>query len=183
MVRAVVFEQFGVHPAVRDVSDPVCPRDGMVVGVEATGLCRSDWHGWMGHDPDIALPHVRGTSSPARVVAVGRGRAQLAVGDRVTAPFVCACGRCPTCQRGEQQVCDNQQQPGFTHWGSFADFVVVDAADVNGVRLPDGWASTPRRVSAAASPRRIARSWRTAACSPRTGSPCTAAAGSVCRPS
>ena len=54
-MRAVVFEQFGVHPAVRDVPDPGCPPDGMVVGVEATGLCRSDWHGWIGHDPDIAL--------------------------------------------------------------------------------------------------------------------------------
>jgi alcohol dehydrogenase len=58
-------------------------------------------------------------------------------GDRVTAPFVCACGRCPTCGRGEFQVCEAQQQPGFTHWGSFAEYVVVDVADLNVVRLPD----------------------------------------------
>jgi alcohol dehydrogenase len=137
-VRAVVFEQFGVRPVVRAVPDPVCPPDGMIVRVEATGLCRSDWHGWMGHDPDIALPHVPGHEFAGEVASVGPEVRDWRVGDRVTAPFVCACGRCPTCLRGEQQVCDNQQQPGFTHWGSFADLVVVDVADVNGVRLPDG---------------------------------------------
>jgi D-arabinose 1-dehydrogenase-like Zn-dependent alcohol dehydrogenase len=31
-----------------------------VIDVKATGLCRSDWHGWKGHDTDIRLPHVPG---------------------------------------------------------------------------------------------------------------------------
>ena len=43
----------------------------MVVAVEATGLCRSDWHGWMGHDPDIALPHVPGHELAGTVVDAG----------------------------------------------------------------------------------------------------------------
>ena len=61
----------------------------------------------------------------------------MAVGDRITAPFVCACGVCPTCRRSDQQVCERQEQPGFSHWGSFAERVVVDVADVNAVPLPD----------------------------------------------
>jgi D-arabinose 1-dehydrogenase-like Zn-dependent alcohol dehydrogenase len=137
-VRAVVVERFGELPAVRDVPDPHCPVDGMILRVAATGLCRSDWHGWIGHDPDIVLPHVPGHEFAGEVVEVGADVRRWRVGERVTAPFVCACGRCPTCRRGDHQVCDNQQQPGFTHWGSFADYVLVDAADVNGVRLPDG---------------------------------------------
>jgi alcohol dehydrogenase len=137
-MKAVWFEEFGAQPEVRAVPDPICPVDGMLVRVAATGLCRSDWHGWLGHDPDVRLPHVPGHEFAGRVVEVGPDVHNWNAGDRVTAPFVCACGRCPTCRRGEHQVCDNQQQPGFTHWGSFAEFVVVDAADVNGVRLPDG---------------------------------------------
>lgn len=136
-MRAVVFGEFGVPPAVRDVPVPELPPDGILVRVEATGLCRSDWHGWIGHDPDIVLPHVPGHEFAGVVAEVGSDVGRWRVGDRVTAPFVCACGRCPTCARGEQQVCENQQQPGFTHWGSFAEFVVVDVADVNAVRLPD----------------------------------------------
>ncbi len=136
-MQAVWFDQFRAQPEVRAVPDPVCPPDGMVVQVAATGLCRSDWHGWMGHDPDVRLPHVPGHEFAGTVVQVGTEVRRWRPGDRVTAPFVCACGRCPTCQRGEHQICDEQQQPGFTHWGSFAEFVVVDVADVNGVRLPD----------------------------------------------
>ncbi len=136
-MRAVVYDQFGSPPTVRDVPDPTCPDDGMLVRVAATGLCRSDWHGWMGHDPDIVLPHVPGHEFAGTVVSVGPDVRSWHPGDRVTAPFVYACGNCPTCKRGDHQVCDHQQQPGFTHWGSFAEYVVVHTADVNGVRLPD----------------------------------------------
>ena len=59
------------------------------------------------------------------------------VGDRVTVPFVCACGSCPPCLAGDHQVCDRQTQPGFTGWGSFAELVALDHADVNLVALPD----------------------------------------------
>jgi len=58
-------------------------------------------------------------------------------GDRVTVPFVSGCGSCPQCHSGNQQVCDDQFQPGFTHWGSFAEYVRIDRADFNLVRLPE----------------------------------------------
>ncbi|MGC4806436.1 alcohol dehydrogenase catalytic domain-containing protein [Micromonospora sp. DT233] len=136
-MRAVVYETFGTMPEVRQVPDPVAPPGGVVVAVEATGVCRSDWHGWRGHDPDIRLPHVPGHEFAGVVAALGTGVTGWAVGDRVTAPFVCACGTCPACLAGDHQVCHRQRQPGFTHWGSFADLVVVHHAQVNLVRLPD----------------------------------------------
>ena len=67
---------------------------------------------------------------------MGRDVENWRPGDRVTVPFVCACGVCPQCQSGNQQVCDHQTQPGFTHWGSFAEFVAIEHADVNLIRLP-----------------------------------------------
>lgn len=137
-MRALIVEEFGRTPNLREVADPACPRDGVVVRVEATGLCRSDWHGWIGHDPDVTLPHVPGHEFAGVVDVVGADVSGWRAGDRVTAPFVNACGTCPTCRAGEHQVCPGQSQPGFTRWGSFAELVVVDRAAVNLVALPDG---------------------------------------------
>src|SRR3954447_14398957 len=136
-MRAVVFERYGEPAEVREVADPEPAEHGVVVRVEATGLCRSDWHGWMGHDPDITLPHVPGHELAGVVESVGARVERWHPGDRVTVPFVCACGSCAQCAAGAHQVCDRQTQPGFTHWGSFAELVAVDWADVNLVALPD----------------------------------------------
>ncbi|MFF7307665.1 zinc-binding dehydrogenase [Streptomyces sp. NPDC008137] len=136
-MRAVVFERYGETAEVRDVADPEPAEHGVVVRVEATGLCRSDWHGWQGHDPDIALPHVPGHELAGVVEAVGARVTGWRPGDRVTVPFICACGTCPSCAAGDHQVCERQTQPGFTHWGSFAEYVALDHADVNLVALPE----------------------------------------------
>ncbi|MER6912010.1 zinc-dependent alcohol dehydrogenase family protein [Streptomyces sp. NPDC000594] len=141
-MRAVVFEEFGGELGVREVPDPAPARDGAVIRVEAAGLCRSDWHGWRGHDPSIALPHVPGHELAGVVEAVGADVVRVRPGERVTVPFVCACGRCPACARGAQQVCEDQQQPGFTHWGCFAGYVALRHADVNLVPLPEGVTTT-----------------------------------------
>ena len=135
-MRAVVFERYGEAAEVRDVPDPEPSEHGVVVRVEATGLCRSDWHGWQGHDPDITLPHVPGHELAGVVEAVGARVTGWRPGDRVTVPFICACGTCPSCAAGDHQVCERQTQPGFTHWGSFAQYVALDHADVNLVALP-----------------------------------------------
>lgn len=136
-MRALVFDSYGGPLTVREVPAPSPDPDGVVVRVGATGVCRSDWHGWQGHDPDITLPHVPGHELAGTVEAVGSDVLLWKAGDRVTVPFVNACGRCPRCAQGDQQVCDDQRQPGFTHWGSFAELVALDAADVNLVALPE----------------------------------------------
>ena len=136
-MRALVFETYGGPLEVRDVPAPEPSAGGVVVRVGATGVCRSDWHGWQGHDPDIVLPHVPGHELAGTVEAVGAGVRRWRVGDRVTVPFVCACGRCSSCLAGDHQVCLAQTQPGFTHWGSFAELVALEEADVNLVALPE----------------------------------------------
>lgn len=136
-MRAVLVERFGSPASVTTVADPAVAADGVVLSVAATGLCRSDWHGWLGHDPDIVLPHVPGHEFAGTIVGLGPEVRGWSLGDRVTAPFVCACGQCAQCAAGNQQVCLAQQQPGFTYWGSFAEYVAVPKAEVNLVAVPD----------------------------------------------
>lgn len=136
-MKAVLYESFSQPPKLVNAPDPSPEAHGVVVRVRATGVCRSDWHGWMGHDKDIALPHVPGHELAGVVEAVGKDVRKWRPGDRVTVPFVCGCGECPECQAGHQQVCNHQFQPGFTHWGSFAQFVSIHRADLNLVALPE----------------------------------------------
>ncbi|MEU8638266.1 alcohol dehydrogenase catalytic domain-containing protein [Amycolatopsis sp. NPDC048633] len=136
-MRAVVMEEFRVPPIVRDVPEPVAAPGGVVIEVDATGVCRSDWHTWQGHDTAVTLPHVAGHELAGRIVALGAGVRGWELGARVTVPFVCACGTCPQCARGDQQICDREFQPGATHWGSFAERVAIEHAETNLVALPD----------------------------------------------
>ena len=136
-MRAIVLDALRGRPEVRNVAEPTAPPNGVVVRVMATGMCRSDWHAWAGHDDEIVLPHVPGHELAGVVVEVGTGVRRWKTGDRVTVPFVCGCGRCDWCRSGDAQVCPDQQQPGFTHWGSFAEYVALHAADTNLVAIPE----------------------------------------------
>jgi alcohol dehydrogenase len=135
-MRAAVMHAFEESLSLETVPDPAPAPDGVVVEVRATGVCRSDWHGWMGHDQSIALPHVPGHELAGVVAEVGPEVRGFAAGDRVTVPFCCGCGSCSPCRQGETQLCERDMQPGFTMWGSFAEFVALPRADLNLVRLP-----------------------------------------------
>lgn len=136
-MRAAVFETFKGPITIQNINDPNPNQNGVVVKVMATGLCRSDWHGWMGHDSDIKLPHVPGHELAGVIEVVGKNVKNFKTGDRVTVPFVCGCGSCGQCRSGNHQICDHQSQPGFTQHGSFAEYVALDYADTNLVLLPN----------------------------------------------
>src|SRR5215831_12201253 len=136
-MRAAIFHEFKRPFSVENVADPVPSDSGIVLKVKACGICRSDWHGWTGNDPDIRLPHVPGHELSGLVAAVGADVRNWKGGERVTLPFVCGCGACEQCLDRNQQICDRQFQPGFTAWGGFAEYVALEYADVNLVRLPD----------------------------------------------
>jgi alcohol dehydrogenase len=135
-MKAIYFTEFKGTLSVVDIAIPVPTDAGVVIKVEATGLCRSDWHAWMGHDSDIVLPHVPGHEFAGVISNVGSSVSKFAVGDRVTVPFVCGCGKCTYCLRGDAQVCPTQTQPGFTGFGSFAEYVSIDNADFNLINIP-----------------------------------------------
>lgn len=134
---ACIIDTFGQPPRLGTLPDPECPPRGAVVAVHATGVCRSDWHAWQGHDDSVHLPHVTGHEFAGVVEQVGPEVDRIRVGDRVTAPFILACGDCEQCRAGASQVCPHQQQPGFDLHGSWAQKLAVVEADHNLVLLPD----------------------------------------------
>ncbi|WP_308917304.1 zinc-dependent alcohol dehydrogenase family protein [Jannaschia sp. LMIT008] len=134
-MRAAVIREFHADLSIEDVPHPDCPTDGVILRVIACGVCRSDWHGWTGHHPRIALGHVGGHEYCGEVVEAGPD-ATFAVGDRLIAPFILACGTCPQCRMGAQNTCLDQRLPGFTQPGAFAEYLAVPR-DHNLARLPD----------------------------------------------
>jgi alcohol dehydrogenase len=159
-MRAVTYHEFGGRIGIETLSDPMPAPDGAVIQVEASGLCRSDWHGWRGHDPDIRqFPHVPGHEFAGIIVEVGRDVSREFIDQRVTIPFVAGCGACVECRRGNQHICDAQYQPGFNGWGSFAEYVAVRYATGNIVPLSENISS----VAAAALGCRVATSFRAVA--------------------
>ncbi|MGB5460482.1 MAG: alcohol dehydrogenase catalytic domain-containing protein, partial [Eudoraea sp.] len=105
-MKAALYNEFQGPISIANVIDPNPSEFGVVIKVEASGLCLSDWHGWMGHDPDIVLPHVPGHELAGTIMSVGKKVKHWRAGQRVTVPFVGGCGSCNYCLEGNQQVCD-----------------------------------------------------------------------------
>lgn len=145
-MRAAFFEEYKGPVIVTTLPDPVPEENDVVIEVKATGICRSDWHGWQGHDSDVHLPHVPGHELAGIVAATGKNIQNFKIGDRVTVPFCVGCGTCISCLHGQQQICDRYFQPGFTGWGSFAEFVRIKYADNNLVHLPESMAFSTAAV-------------------------------------
>jgi S-(hydroxymethyl)glutathione dehydrogenase/alcohol dehydrogenase len=114
--RAAILWEKGADWSVEDIElDP--PKAGEVlVKFAASGLCHSDEHlvtGDMVLDPELAalvgleqFPIIGGHEGAGEVVEVGSGVTGVAPGDHVVLSFIPSCGRCPSCARGRQHVCD-----------------------------------------------------------------------------
>jgi S-(hydroxymethyl)glutathione dehydrogenase/alcohol dehydrogenase len=83
------------------------PQAGEVlVELTASGLCHSDEHLVTGDLP-VAYPMVGGHEGAGRVIEVGAGVTEVAVGDPVVMTFLPSCGRCPYCARGLPNLCND----------------------------------------------------------------------------
>ena len=136
MMRAAVLAAYNAPLSLEIVPDPDCPEDGVVLKVLACGICRSDWHGWVGEHPRVKPGQIGGHEYCGEVIAAGKG-VDFQIGDRVIAPFILSCGSCLQCRSGESNTCEDQRLPGFVEPGAFAELIAVPRAH-NLARLPDG---------------------------------------------
>ena len=133
-MRAAVLREYRAPLSIEDTAWPECPADGVILKVLACGICRSDWHGWVGEHPRVKPGQIGGHEYCGEVVEAGP-RATFVVGDRVIAPFILACGTCPACRSGVSNTCADQRLPGFVEPGAFAEYLAVPR-DWNLARLP-----------------------------------------------
>ena len=140
-MRAVQIEKVLKPMKVREIAIPEIGNTDALIRVTASGICRTDWHLWNGDwtwiDVKLDLPLVLGHEISGVVDQVGSNVEGLPVGTRVCVPFNMACGHCPYCLTGLQNVCDNYEWPMLTQGsGGFAQYVRVPNARLNCVPLP-----------------------------------------------
>ncbi|MDQ0214516.1 D-arabinose 1-dehydrogenase-like Zn-dependent alcohol dehydrogenase [Oikeobacillus pervagus] len=140
-MKAAVVEEFNKPLVVQNFPDPECGPNDVIVQVKANGVCRSDWHAWVGDWEWIGLkpelPHILGHEFAGIIEEVGANVKRFKKGDRVVIPFSMGCGKCSCCQTGHQNVCENLTIFGFACNGSYAQYTRVPLADVNLVHLPE----------------------------------------------
>ncbi len=134
-MRAAVVRAFNEDLSIETVDDPACPENGVVLEVAACGVCRSDHHGWVGEHPRVSHGSILGHEYCGTVVEAGP-HARYKVGDRLIAPFILSCGDCSACRSGVSNTCPDQEIPGFTLPGAYAEYVAVPY-DHNLVHRPD----------------------------------------------
>ena len=103
------------------------PTEGLVVEVEAAGVCAADRMLWTGRHPwgELTWPFIPGHELLGRVV---RTDGRLPVGTRVTAEVALPCDACPACDRGEQHLCRRGLHLGSGISGAFAERLSLPAA-------------------------------------------------------
>lgn len=140
-MKAVVYEGPGIA-VIRNV--PIPATGGVLLRVEACGICGTDLTIWKGAHPRAAAPLVLGHEFVARLAEPG---ARLAKGARVTCFPLISCGGCETCLSGQPHVCEMLRLHGIDGPGGMAEYVRIPEADL--IPLPD---DLPLSVAAQAEP-------------------------------
>lgn len=126
-------EKMDVDLKIETVADPtITMANQVIVRVGAAGLCRTDLHVIEGvwkeaMDPDGSLlPYIMGHENAGWVEAVGSGVTSVKVGDAVICHPLTTCGVCLPCRKGEDMYCENNEFPGLSRNGGFADYLLTN---------------------------------------------------------
>lgn len=137
-MKAAVVRAFGQPLTIEELPVPVPGPGQVLVRVEACGVCHTDLHAARGDWPvKPALPFVPGHEGIGRVAALGPGVTRVKEGDIVGVPWLySACRCCSYCYTGWETLCEHQRNTGYSVNGSYAEYVLADAAYVG--LLPEG---------------------------------------------
>ncbi|GAB4540903.1 MAG: zinc-dependent dehydrogenase [Anaerolineae bacterium] len=137
---------------IRDMAEPTTPDDGLVLKVEACGVCGSDLRRWKEGPPPGVDGITPGHEVSGIIEAVGKRVTRYAAGERLAIAPDIHCGYCYYCQRGMYNLCDNLRFVGITpgHPGGFAEKMVLTAEILNnGIvhHVPDGLPSSHAAIA------------------------------------
>jgi len=107
----------------REIPEPACPDEGIVLEVKACGICGSDLRRWKEGPPKGVEGIVPGHEASGVVVEVGKDLEGYGVGDLLAIAPDVHCGKCYYCRRGMYNVCDDLRFVGITpgYPGGFAE--------------------------------------------------------------
>jgi alcohol dehydrogenase, propanol-preferring len=136
--RAAVVHEFHEPLSVEEVSARTLEPGQIRVKVEASGLCHTDIHAANGDWPvKPSPPFIPGHEGVGKVVELGPGVTEVALGDRVGMPWLgYACGTCDHCVAGWETLCLEQKNMGYSIDGGFGEYATAYARYV--VKVPDG---------------------------------------------
>jgi propanol-preferring alcohol dehydrogenase len=135
----MVLQSPGLPLRAEEVPVPEAGRGQLVLRVRACAVCRTDLHIVDGELPSPKLPLIPGHEIAGRVAAVGEGVTSFKTGDRAGIPWLgWACGECPSCRSGRENLCERARFTGYTLDGGYAEYAVADARFC--LPLPEGYA-------------------------------------------
>lgn len=128
-MRAAVVTAFDRPVSLEDRPIPEPGPGQVLVRLETCGLCHTDIHAMRGDWPvKPGLPFVPGHEGVGIVEKVGEGVTSRSVGERVAMPWLGnACGECRFCVSGRENLCEHQQNTGYSIDGGYAEYMVADA--------------------------------------------------------
>jgi 2-desacetyl-2-hydroxyethyl bacteriochlorophyllide A dehydrogenase len=135
-VKAVVIDR-PHEVAYRDVAEPPCGPDDVVVQSHKAGVCRTDLEVLEGALDRrwVRYPCIPGHEWSGSVIEVGANVDEFERGDRVVCEGLIPCNRCGRCRAGDTHLCANYDSLGFTRGGGWGELVVAPRHVVH--RLPD----------------------------------------------
>ena len=114
----------------RTVPDPEPAEGEVLVQLAAAGICGSDLHAYLGHDPRRPPPLILGHEAAGTVLSGPEA------GRRVTLNPLVTCQSCPACKRGQTNLCGSRQILSMEpRPGAFAEQVAVPERNL--VTVPD----------------------------------------------
>ena len=149
MTRTMKAVRLFVHgdPSVLKYVDAEVPEvgdDDVLIRVHATAINQWDIRYRKGNlppnplpgRPPWPLPFQLGRDAAGEIVEVGAAVRRWSVGDRVVQMVHPACGVCPMCLRGRDNLCVNISYPGHQSFGGYAEYVVRSQHAV--IAIPEG---------------------------------------------
>lgn len=110
----------------------------VVVRIGGAGVCRTDLHileGQWAEKSQVQLPYTIGHENAGWVHSVGSAVTNVTEGDKVILHPLITCGLCRACRSGDDVHCENNQFPGISHNGGYAEYILTSARSV--VKIDD----------------------------------------------